>query len=273
MTVSPVRVVESRILSARPAKPTIAQATGPRVYGFRKVFIRRRPSLRVSFGEFTLDAGTRQLFRGATEVHLSPKAFQLLAILLQSRPSVVDRQTLRQQLWPDTHVVDAALGNLVAEIRSAFSPDGAALIRTAHGVGYAFTGEAREAVRSSPVGEDARSLPRCWLVWNERNIVLEASECIVGRDPTCVAWIDAPGVSRRHARIAISRRGGDVVATIEDLDSTNGTYVNGRPISKATEISDGTRLTFGDATLTFRAWRDVDTATKRVRPRDVSPRS
>lgn len=227
--------------------------------------------MRLSFGEFTLDAGTRQLLNGRIDVRLSPKAFHLLVILLQARPAVVDRQTLRQQLWPDTHVVDAALGNLVAEIRGALGAAGTELVRTVHGVGYAFAGEARDVERRTAA--DAGGLPRCWLLWNDRHIVLDGAEAIVGRDPACAVWIDAPGVSRRHARISLTRQAGGDSAAIEDLGSTNGTYVNGKAISKPTAIGDGTHLTFGDAALTFRAWRDVDTATKRVRPRGVSSRS
>lgn len=218
--------------------------------------------MRVRFGEFTFDDGTRQLMRGETALHLSPKAFQLLALLLASRPSVVDRTALRQQLWPDTHVVEAALGNLMAEIRATLGDAGSGVVRTVHGVGYAFSGDADDlddATRPKPPEP-----PRYWVVWNHRAIVLDSSSCVVGRDPGCAIWIDAPGVSRRHARIDISPHNG--VPSIEDLDSTNGTYVGGKRVTRPKTVVDGDQITLGEATLTFRVWRDVDTATKRVRP-------
>jgi DNA-binding winged helix-turn-helix (wHTH) protein len=218
-------------------------------------------AVRVSFGSFVLDDGTRQLTRGRHVLHLSPKAFQLLALLVQSRPAVVDRTALRQHLWRDTHVVDAALGNLIAEIRGALG-DEASVLRTVHGVGYAFDGEARTvaaALSAEPAGT-----PRFWLVWNERAIVLDQAENVIGRDPTCAIWIDAPGVSRRHARIRVPAAAGET-PTIEDLGSTNGTDINGRAITAGAALDDGDTITLGEASLTFRAWRHTDAPTRRVK--------
>jgi DNA-binding winged helix-turn-helix (wHTH) protein len=212
----------------------------------------------VGFGAFVLDDGTRQLTRGTDVLHLSPKAFQLLARLVQSRPSVVDRATLRQHLWPDTHVVDAALGNLVAEIRGALGDD-ASVVRTVHGVGYAFDGDAKALAAA-----DATSAPRFWLVWNERAIVLDQAECVIGRDPACAVWIDAPGVSRRHARVRVPA-GADERPTIEDLGSTNGTDVNGRAVTRTTVHDDGDTIALGEASITFRAWRHAEAPTRRVK--------
>ncbi len=221
--------------------------------------------MRVGFGPFVVDAGTRQLQRGTEVLHLSPKAFQLLMLLVESRPLVVDRTVLRQHLWPDTHVVDAALGNLVAEIRSVLG-DGSAAVRTIHGVGYAFAGEARNL--SAVTNVDTSGAPRFWLVWNNRAIVLEATDTVVGRDPGCTVWIDAPGVSRRHARIRTPQPGSDERPQLEDLDSTNGTYLSGRALKAQAVLEDGDTITLGEATLTFRAWRHTDAPTKRVkRPR------
>jgi hypothetical protein len=69
----------------------------------------------------------------------------------------------------------------------------------------------------------------------------------LGRGTDVDIRIDDPGVSRRHAEIVL---GTDV--TIRDLDSTNGTLVNGRMISTAT-LSDGARIQLGTTTLTYRA--------------------
>lgn len=221
--------------------------------------------MRVTFGPFVLDDATRQLTRGGGILHLSPKAFQLLTLLVQSRPSVVDRATLRQHLWRETHVVDAALGNLVAEIRGVLG-EGARSVRTVHGVGYAFDGDAKDL---APAAQDAPTGgPRFWLVWKERALVLEQTVCVIGRDPKCSVWIDAPGVSRRHARIQLPDPGQDEVPRIEDLGSTNGTDVNGRPAMSATALEDGDTIALGETRLIFRAWRHTDAPTKRVkRPR------
>ena len=217
--------------------------------------------MRIGFGAYVLDAATRQLSCDGQLLHLSPKAFQLLALLVELRPAVVGRAAVRQRLWPDTHVVDAALGNLVAEIRGVLGQE-AARLRTVHGGGYAFDGDARDLATAQP---EAMTPPRFWLVWRERALILERTDNVVGRDPSCAVWIDASGVSRRHARIRVPEPGSDEAPVIEDLGSTNGTDVNGHTVTGATVVADGDTIVLGEATLTFRAWRHTDAPTRRVK--------
>ena len=66
----------------------------------------------VSFGDFVLDRGTRQLRRGQEERRLGPKAFELLELLLKQRPNVVPRERIRDRLWPDTFVSESTLATL-----------------------------------------------------------------------------------------------------------------------------------------------------------------
>ena len=96
------------------------------------------------FGPFVLDLDTRQLTRGSHDIHLSPKAFELLGALILDRPKVLSKDVLQQRLWPDTFVAEANLSNLIAEIREALGdrPRSPLFVRTAHGFGYAFCGEA-----------------------------------------------------------------------------------------------------------------------------------
>ena len=98
----------------------------------------------IQFGPFTLDLETRQLLRSGRDVHLTPKAFDLLATLALSRPSAQSKQVLHARLWTDTFVAEANLSNLVGEIRAALDDRDrvATWIRTVHGFGYAFCGEA-----------------------------------------------------------------------------------------------------------------------------------
>ena len=96
--------------------------------------------MRVSFGEFVLDLDTRELRRGGEPVRLSPKAFQLLEILVTNRPKALSKADLQERLWPDTFVVEKNLANLVSEIRQALgdSPSASDFIRTVPRYGYAF---------------------------------------------------------------------------------------------------------------------------------------
>ena len=96
--------------------------------------------MRWSFGEFILDPGTRQLLRGTEPVALSPKAFQLLELLVRCGPKAVSKTDLQDGLWPGTFVVEKNLANLVGEIRRAIGDDAARprFIRTVARFGYAF---------------------------------------------------------------------------------------------------------------------------------------
>jgi DNA-binding winged helix-turn-helix (wHTH) protein len=221
--------------------------------------------MKVTFGDFALDTDTRQLLRGRehAEVHLSPKAFDLLAILVASRPGVVTKESLRDRLWPGTNVVDANLNNLASEIRAALGddPQQPRYLRTAHRVGYAFCGSVPEsrAVSREPIAS------RLWLVHEGRTIVLEQPETLIGRDPKCAIWIDVPGVSRRHASIRLMSNGVTTTAVLEDLASTNGTFVNDRPVTSSVTLEDGQVIRVGEATLTFRASASAGAATKKIR--------
>lgn len=213
-----------------------------------------------------LDTASRQLAATSEPLHLSPKAFDLLALLIERRPAVVDKGAIRQRLWPDVHVVETGLTNLVAEIRGVLAEHegDAALVRTVHGKGYAFGGDAVDA-GAPRAAEPTRATP-FWLVWKDRPIVLAAGESIIGRDAACAVWIDASGVSRRHACIRVPADGEPRGATIDDLNSTNGTYVDGRRVTKRQPLENGDRIKVGGATLVFRAWQDAHAPTKRVRP-------
>jgi DNA-binding winged helix-turn-helix (wHTH) protein len=219
------------------------------------------------FSDFTLDVGARLLYRDGRELHLSPKAFDLLTTLIAQRPAVVDKATLRDRLWPGTNVVDANLNNLASEIRSVLDDDAQepSFVRTAHGVGYAFCGVVTEV--PGPTGNDAALArqPRAWLSWNDRRFPLDDASMTIGRDPDCAIWIDVPGVSRRHAAITRDPRTGSV--SIDDLGSTNGTFVNGRRLRAPVTVSDGHSIQIGEATLTFRAPAPVDVPTKRIKRR------
>jgi DNA-binding winged helix-turn-helix (wHTH) protein len=220
--------------------------------------------VRARFSGFTLDTHTRQLARDGAEIHLSPKAFDLLVLLVERRPSVVPKGELRERLWPGVHVVDASLTNLIAEVRGVLEKSGAPpLLRTVHRVGYAFSGEAFEADsdRAALSSQEAGF----WVVWKERAIALAAGDNVIGRDASSAVWIEDDSVSRRHARIHVQAGEPGGRATLEDLNSTNGTYLRGRRVSRPDALTNGDRIRVGTVTLTFRTRQDTNAPTKRVR--------
>lgn len=199
------------------------------------------------FGDFTLDNDTRQLLLNGDEVHLSPKAFELLIVLLANAARAVSKAELQQRLWPSTFVEETNLAGLVAEIRrslgdTASSPS---FVRTVYGFGYRFIGDVRVDAGASRPGPLRVKL--C-LTFEKREIVLMNGANIIGRAPDATIQIDSPGVSRYHARILVS----DGDATLEDLGSKNGTHLNGKRITTPGRLSDGNRIRLGAIVLTFR---------------------
>ena len=89
------------------------------------------------------------------------------------------------------------------------------------------------------------------VLWEKRIIPLVEGENVLGRDEDVTVRIDAPGVSRRHARIRVS----GAEATIEDLGSKNGTYVGDgvSPIAGPTVLPDDSRFRLGRVLLVFRS--------------------
>lgn len=199
------------------------------------------------FGHFTLDSRTRQLLREGQEVHLSPKAFDLLMSLVENRSRPVSRKELHNQLWPSTFVLDTNLASLVAEIRRALSDaaDDPRFVRTMHRFGYWFIGSVHEGNAGE---EPVRPPVRYWLVWETRQVPLTDGENVVGRAPDAAVWIDALGVSRNHARITVV--GQEV--TVEDLGSKNGTYVRSQRITTPYRLADGDQIRLGSVVITFR---------------------
>jgi DNA-binding winged helix-turn-helix (wHTH) protein len=203
------------------------------------------------FDAFVLDEGGRQLLGGGRDVHLSPKAFDLLVRLIRARPRALSKAELHDYLWPDTFVTDASLGMLVTEIRGALGDNAkrSRFVRTVHRFGYAFQGPVTEIAEPAS-GSAARVGTVCWLVSPARQIMLAPGENLVGRDPRAAVWLDSPGISRHHARITVDA--GHVV--LEDLGSKNGTHARGHPVTEPTSLADGDEIRFGSMSLTFRVW-------------------
>jgi len=74
-----------------------------------------------------------------------------------------------------------------------------------------------------------------------RRLALAPGETVIGRGRDCDLMVDDPTVSRNHALLSIS---GDRV-TLQDLDSSNGTFVGGRRLRGETVLAAGARLRFG----------------------------
>jgi DNA-binding winged helix-turn-helix (wHTH) protein len=205
----------------------------------------------VRFGPFELDSETRRLQREGRDVHLTPKAFELLELLVRSRPRAVSKTAIKRALWPHAHVGAGSLTVLVAEVRGGLADDArrSTWIRTLFGYGYAFAGEATDERigEAAPGAASSRPAPR--VVWGHRTLPLVEGENVLGRDDDVGIRVDAAGISRRHALIRV--RGGEV--TIEDLGSKNGTHLRGGRVGTPAPLQDGDVFVLGEVALVFRS--------------------
>jgi len=197
----------------------------------------------INFGPFTLDDGARQLYRNGEPIHLSPKAFDLLARLAERRPDAISKSDLLDTLWPGTFVSEGNLAVLIAEIRGALSDSAQrpAFVRTVQRFGYAFSGTA-------VAGRNVPAAAPCWLTWGTQRATLIVGENVLGRDPTANVLVDVVGVSRRHAMIVVSGK----EVTLRDLASKNGTFANGERITDPVGLPDDTEIRLGPVPIRFR---------------------
>ena len=204
----------------------------------------------VSFGDFVLDTDARELRRGGQPVLLTPKAYQLLEVLVRHSPKALSKSA----------TAGAALARYVRgreESRQSDRRDPRSARRRRHASAVR---PDRAPVRLRVPGPGCGAAcerghcaadVRFRLVWAGGRVGLADGEHVLGRDPDLELFLDSPDVSRHHARIRIA---GDE-ATIEDLDSKNGTFVTDRRLDAAARLVDGDSIRIGSVRLTFSAVR------------------
>ncbi|MGN6621195.1 MAG: response regulator transcription factor [Sphingomonas sp.] len=109
----------------------------------RLAALRRRPPIselvtRLEVGDIVLDALKRQVWRAGKEIHLQPREFALLELLMRHAGKVVTRTMFLEQVWdfhfdPQTNIVETHLSRLRTKLKGDGAPDP---IETLRGVGY-----------------------------------------------------------------------------------------------------------------------------------------
>ena len=198
--------------------------------------------MRVRFEDYCFDGERRELRRGSRIVPLSPRALELLTLLLEHRPRPQPHRALKDVLWPDTAVGYTSLARVVGEVRQAIGDTTRPfrLVRTVSRVGYAFTAPA--------VGEAGPALGHCAFVSRDHEFHLPEGVALVGRGDECGVKLPSSEVSRVHERVHAAP--GSV--TLDDMGSKNGTWVNGFRRKGATVLADGDEVVFGTFRVVFR---------------------
>ena len=201
---------------------------------------------RFRFGDFELDVAAFTLRREGTPVRLERIPMEVLVLLVEHAGTLVARDSIHAALWGSDVFLDrdAAINTAMRKIRKALGEDADRLrfVETVVGKGYRFVGPmVRETLDAERQAANYR------LTRGTHAFALQNGDNLIGRDPDVHVFLDHPSVSRRHARISITA--GRV--TLEDLNSRNGTSVDGRGITSPTELHDGTIIGVGPMTLTF----------------------
>jgi hypothetical protein len=109
----------------------------------------------------------------------------------------------------------------------------------------------REAPQRDVLAEQ-RPSRRPWLDIDGNAYPLVASITVLGRGDEADIVLDDPGVSRKHAEIRVTADGPHLVATLRDLGSTNGTFVDGERVG-AVQLTEGSAVTVGRTRATYRS--------------------
>jgi len=204
----------------------------------------------VRFGLFELDVKTGELRKRGVKVALQEQPFQVLAMLVARPGELVTREELRQKLWADAVFVDFdhGLNKAVGKIRRALGDlaESPRFVETLERRGYRFIAPV-EYIPDAGTSAAASAVPAhlARLVWGDRTIALGEGTHLIGRDPAAAIWIDSATVSRRHATLVVD----GFVATLHDLGSHNGTFVNGERVHGARVLAHGDEVRVGPARL------------------------
>ena len=105
-----------------------------------------RTKVVLEFGPFRLDPAERLLLRDQTQVHLPPKAFDALVVLVENRGHLLEKDELLRRVWPDTFVEESNLAQHISVLRKALQEgeDSPRYIETVPTRGYRFVAQVRE---------------------------------------------------------------------------------------------------------------------------------
>src|SRR5262245_48235644 len=106
------------------------------------------------FESFVLDVRSGILLKNGATVRLTPRAFQILLLLVRHAAEVVDKDQLMKEVWPDTFVEEGNLSRNIYELRRALGDDPAKprYIETIPKRGYRFVAPMKESAVKATSG-------------------------------------------------------------------------------------------------------------------------
>src|SRR5271165_4096461 len=164
------------------------------------------------FDDFALDVGERRLLRGAETVRLSPKAYDVLVLLVRRSGRLVTKDELLKRLWPESFVEEGCLTVYVSALRKALGEDAhrPIYIETVTRSGYRFIAAVTcdlASEKSSAPSAMSRSVELYELVGRGRSHLLSGSffELTAAVDAFRSAIEVDPTYAPAHAGLARAR--------------------------------------------------------------------
>jgi DNA-binding winged helix-turn-helix (wHTH) protein len=237
-----------------------------------------------TIGGWWVEPQRNLLGKDGCEVHLEPKAMEVLLCLAGRAGEVVPRHVIVDTVWATEFISDSTLTHAVAVLRRALGDDPRAprFIETIPKRGYrlaaavereadaaADDGRPGGAARRGPLavvagaGVQLAAVPGAavvehLLVCGRHEIPLTRAAIVFGRGVDADIQVLAPEVSRRHARLDLA----DGRAVLADLGSKNGTLVNELAIGGPRPLVTGDVLAVGPASFVYRHLVDEATRTR-----------
>jgi hypothetical protein len=172
----------------------------------------------------------READLAAFDTHAGPGAPNLFVVTLGGEPESAEALTEAQR------ELEAVLAEAAAE--RGWRLDGPATVHIRFGGGPA------SSVTIEPSVEPGEQPAFATLERNGRVVAVTVNRSVVGRSATADVHLPGDDVSRQHA--LMWREAGSL--WLADLDSSNGTFINGEPVSDVIDLIDGDRITFGEST-------------------------
>jgi DNA-binding winged helix-turn-helix (wHTH) protein len=200
------------------------------------------------FGAWLVEPSLDRISRGGLEVRLRPRAMDVLVHLAVAAGKLASKQQLIDAVWQTEFVSDHALTQVIAELRAALGDDARhpTYIENIPRRGYRVVAAVTPVAASVTPVRDAALPFKLQSADGDHSLVQGPN--VIGRTGDADICIDRTEVSRCHARILVQ----GTTATLEDLGSKNGTYLNGERLERPALLGNGDEIWIGRSVARFR---------------------
>ena len=199
-------------------------------------------------GDWLVEPTLDRISRDGAVLQLRPRAMDVLVCLAMEAGKLAAKRHLIDAVWRTEFVSDHALTQVIAEIRAALGDDARnpIYIENIPRKGYRLVAAVTPVEAAIPQVREV-SLP-LRLQGNGTEYPLTQGSNVIGRTADATVCIDRTEVSRCHARVVVS----GTTATVEDLGSKNGTFLNGQRLHQPAVLTDGDEIWIGRSVARFR---------------------